>query len=291
MEATVPPYKLGLAVKFGFYSIVGWIGLIVFSFALSGLGYLIGAAGSVFAAAFTANALSIRTFERLPVMAVGLGWHSCSRHNLLVGFGLGVVAAVLVTFVPMLLGLAQMVPDPANPGGLDAALFVSVLLLFGAIGEELLFRGYGFQIMVRLIGPVGSLFATAVLFGWVHMQNLNATWLGIANTAGFGVVLGYAFLKTGELWLPIGIHFGWNWVLPLAGVQVSGFRIGVTGYSLRWNVSDLWSGGAYGPEASALTCGIVVGLLLVLRYMPLPRTEAALLTAPIPPPDEAPGEA
>ncbi len=290
MEATVPEYKLGLAVKLGFYMVVGWIGLIVYSFVLSGLGYLVGAAGSVFAAAFTANALSIRTFERLPVMAVGLGWHACSRRNLGIGIGLGVLAASLVTFVPLLLGFAQFEPDPANPGGLDAFVFVSVLLLFGAIGEELLFRGYGFQILVRLVGPVGSLFVTAALFGYVHMQNLNATPLGIANTAGFGVVLGYAFLRTGELWLPIGIHFGWNWILPLAGVQVSGFKIGVTGFALRWHVSDVWSGGAYGPEASALTCGIVVALLVALRLLPLEKTEAALLTAPVPP-DEVPREA
>jgi len=290
MEATVPEYKLGQAVKFGFYGIVSWIGLIVFTFVLSGLGYLIGAAGSVFAAAFTANALSIRVFERLPITAVGLGWHACSRRNLFLGIGLGALAASLVTLVPLALGMAEMQADPDNPGGAATFLFVTLVLLFGAIGEELLFRGYGFQILVRLIGPVGSLLATALLFGYVHMQNLNSTPLGIANTAGFGVVLGYAFLRTGELWLPIGIHFGWNWILPIAGVQVSGFKIGVTGYALHWKVADVWSGGAYGPEASALTCGIVVALLAALKFMPLARTEAALLVAPDPP-DQSPREA
>lgn len=289
MQATIPREKLGLTMKLGFYAVIGWIGLIVFSFVLSGLGYLIGAAGAVFAAAFTSNALAIRVFERLPVTAVGLGWHACSGKNLAIGVVMGAVAAASVTLLPLALGFAQLVPDPAYPGGAAAFLFVSILLLFGAIGEELLFRGYGFQLLIRMIGPVGTLFATALLFGYVHMQNLHATALGIANTAGFGVVLGYAFLRTGELWLPIGIHFGWNWVLPVAGVEVSGFKIGVTGYALRWHTSEMWSGGAYGPEASALTCIVVVLLLMLLRRMPLSGTEAVLLTQPAV--SEAPEEA
>jgi uncharacterized protein len=286
MEARVPEYKLGLAIKLGFYAVVGYIGLIVFAFVLTGLGYLIGAAGTVFASAFTANALSIRTFERLPIMAVGLGWRRCSGRNLVIGFALGVVAATLVTFVPMLLGMAYLEPDPEFPASVGAFFLVTMVLLFGAIGEELLFRGYGFQILVRLVGAAGSLICTALLFGYVHLQNMNATPLGIANTAGFGVVLGYAFLRTGELWLPIGIHFGWNWLLPLAGVRVSGFKTGVTGYALKWHVPELWSGGAYGPEASVLTCGVVAALMIVLWRMPLERTEAALLSAPVPPSEE-----
>jgi hypothetical protein len=43
----------------------------------------------------------------------------------------------------------------------------------------------------------------------------------------------------------------------------------VTGYTLRWRVGDLWSGGGYGPEGSLLTTAIVVGLFfLVVRLGP-----------------------
>ena len=108
--------------------------------------------------------------------------------------------------------------------------------------------------LVRMIGPALTLAATATLFGAVHMTNLNASPFGIANTAGFGIVLGYAFLRSGALWLPIGIHFGWNWILPAAGVNLSGFKIGITGYVLRWSVGDIWSGGAYGPGTGHAAC-------------------------------------
>jgi membrane protease YdiL (CAAX protease family) len=277
MQATVPEEKLGLILKLGFYIFVAVIGLPVFGFLLSATGYLIAAAGSVFATAFTANSLALRVFERMPITAAGLGWRGGSGRNLAIGIVTGIVAATLVTLLPLALGMAEMKPDPDLPASASGALFVTVLLLFGAIGEELLFRGYAFQILARGIGPVPTLIFSAALFGAVHMANLNATALGIANTAGFGVVLGYAFLRTGELWLPIGIHFGWNWMLPVAGVNVSGFRIGMTGYSLDWKVSSFWSGGAYGPEASVLTSLIVVALLVFLRRAPVIETEAPLL--------------
>ncbi len=282
MEATIPEEKAGLALKLGFYIFIAWIGLPVFGFVLGPLGYLIAAAGSVFGSAIVANSLAIRTFERLPIASVGLGWTAVSGRNLRLGVLMGIGAATSVTFVPLVLGLAELQPDPDNPASASAALFVSLVLLFGAIGEELLFRGYGFQMMIRLIGPAGSLAITAILFGLVHRMNPNASTLGIVNTAGFGILLGYAFLRTGELWLPIGIHFGWNWLLPVAGVHVSGFKMGLTGYALHWKVSEVWSGGAYGPEASVLTCLVVLALMVLIWRMPLRSTQALLLVPPRP---------
>jgi len=271
------PERFGLALKFGFYVLVAVLGLPIFGFLLTAAGYLIAAAGSVFGAAFTANALALRVFERLPVSAAGLGWHAGSGRNLLTGTIAGALAAAVVTFIPMMAGMAEMVPDPERPASAATAIFVTLVLFFGAVGEELLFRGYGFQMLVAMIGAIPALVVTAIVFGAVHMTNLHATPLGIVNTAGFGVVLGYAFLRAGELWLPIGIHFGWNWMLPLAGVSVSGFKMGMTGYALRWNVSDFWSGGAYGPEASVFTCGMVMALLLFLRRAPVTTNVPALL--------------
>ena len=277
---TLPHDKLGLVLKLGFYIFLVIVGLPLYAVVLSALGYFIAATGSTFGAGMTANAVSVRVFERAALPIVGLGWTRGSRHNLLVGFVAGVVAAVLVTLVPLALGFAELAPDPERPASAASILLVSVLLLFGAVGEELMFRGYAFQIVAASLGPIPALIATSALFGFVHMTNLNASPIGIANTVGYGVVLGVAFLRCGDLWLPIGIHFGWNWVLPLAGVSLSGFRIGLTGYALRWHVPDLWSGGAYGPEGSVLTSCVIVCLLLFLRRAPVMQQHAALLARP-----------
>jgi len=280
MEATVPQDKLGLVLKLGFYLFLVIVGLPLYAVVLSAAGYLIAATGATFGSGITANALSVRVFERAALPIVGLGWTRASRRHLVIGFAAGAAAAAVVTVLPLLAGMAELVPDPERPASAASILFVSVLLLFGAVGEELLFRGYGFQIVAASLGAPVALFVSSALFGYVHMSNLNASPLGIANTVAYGVVLGFAFLRAGDLWLPIGIHFGWNWVLPLAGVSLSGFRIGLTGYTLRWNVPDVWSGGAYGPEGGVLTTCVIAGLLLFLWRMPLMRQHAALLMRP-----------
>ncbi len=67
------------------------------------------------------------------------------------------------------------------------------------------------------------------------------------------------------LWLPIGLHFGWNLALPLLGSNLSGFTMGVTGYALHWSAGNLWSGGGYGPEGGLPATLIVIVLFVAVR--------------------------
>ncbi|HYZ85135.1 MAG TPA: type II CAAX endopeptidase family protein, partial [Bryobacteraceae bacterium] len=260
MEVTLPGEKLGLILKVGLYVFLAIAGLSFLPWLLYGLGGLwVAAAVGTFATAALANAIVVRVFERGKLADVGLGWAPGSSRNLGIGILAGIVAALCVTAVPLLVGIAELREDPAHPFQPASLLFVTVLLLFGAVGEELLFHGYAFQLLAGSIGRFATILPAAVLFGAAHMNNLNASLLGIVNTIGFGVILGYAVLRSGDLWLATGIHFGWNWVLPLFGVNLSGFTMGVTGRTLHWKVGDLWSGGQYGPEASLLTSFVVVG--------------------------------
>ena len=277
MEATIPAEKLGLILKVGFFLFLAFLTLLLFGGMLHFAGILISGAMGTFLAAVIANTVSVRVFERLPLLAVGLNWHRGSLRNLWIGAGAGVAAALLALGPPVLLGFATLESTPENPGSLASFFFVTVMLIFGAVGEELLFRGYGFQILLGSAGRILTIATSSFLFGWAHSSNQNASTLGIVNTIGFGIVFCYAFIRSGDLWLPIGIHFGWNWVLPLAGVNLSGFTMGVTGYAVRWHVPDLWSGGAYGPEASVLTCGIIVALMVFLYKAPVHPQRPLLL--------------
>jgi hypothetical protein len=119
-----------------------------------------------------------------------------------------------------------------------------------------------------------------VIFALLHGSNPGATWFSTANTAGFGILFGYAYLRSRDLWLPIGLHFGWNFTLPLFGVNVSGLRMKVTGYEMTWTAGDLWSGGEYGPEASILTSAMLVALFLYLRRAPVHRQVSPLTDPP-----------
>ena len=154
------------------------------------------------------------------------------------------------------------------------------MLFCGASGEELLFRGYGFQLLLRSLGPFATILPIGIVFAALHAFNPHASYLGIVNTAGFGILFGYAFLRSYDLWLPIGLHFGWNVTLPLFGVNVSGLKIGVTGYALEWTSGVLWSGGDYGPEGSILTSAVMAVLFAYVWKAPVARQVSALLGPP-----------
>jgi membrane protease YdiL (CAAX protease family) len=274
MEATIPSEKLGLVLRIVLFAFLAYIGLALFYNLLAVAGVLIAGAVGTFLAASTANAITIRIFERGRLSDMGLGWDHRSLRNIFFGVSSGILAAAVFIGPALVFGAATLQRDTEYPANFSSFLFLTCLLIFGAFGEEMLFRGYAFQTLVNASGPFSALLPTSLLFAFAHAGNQNVSWLGLTNTFGFGLVLGYAYLRSRDLWLPIALHFGWNWALVIFGLNVSGFKMGVTGFAVKWRVSDLWSGGAYGPEASVLTCGIIVGLLWVLHKAPVQPPEA-----------------
>lgn len=268
-------------LRVGVFALIAILGYfifpIVFSFLTPPNMLLIIAALSTFAAAAVANAIVLRIYERGQLVDIGLGWTSASRRNLALGILGGIGAGLVVLVGPMIFGAADLERVPDEHFQWPSLLFVSIILLFGAVGEEMLFRGYAFQILVKAIGPFATILPMAVLFGLAHGSNLNFSIFALVNTALWGVVLGYAFVVSGDLWLPIGLHFGWNWTLPLLGANLSGFTMGITGYSMHWKIGGLWSGGEYGPEGGLLTSFVAVALFFYLQKAPIQHQEAFLL--------------
>lgn len=270
---------IALLVRLGIFIVIASLGYVIFPAIMSffGVPILVIAALGTFATAAVANAILLRIYERGQLADIGMGWTQASRRNLAWGVLGGAGAAIVVLVGPILLRVADLEPVPNERFQWPSVVFVSVILLFGAVGEEMLFRGYAFQVLVKAIGPFATILPTSVLFGIAHAPNLNFTGLALLNTILWGVVLGYAFLVSGDLWLPIGLHFGWNWALPLLGVNLSGFTMGITGYSMHWKIGGLWSGGAYGPEGGLLTSAIVIALFFYLHKAPIQHQEAFLL--------------
>ncbi len=226
---------------------------------------LLASALGVFLAAALATAIVLRVFERGRLEDVGLAWPNGQRH-FLAGTLAGLLAGLAAAGLPVLFGLAAWTRsvEPELAPGVGKFVFVTLMLWAGAAGEELMFRGYPFQILVRRFGPGWVIPPFAVLFALGHLDNPQASWAGVANTALWGVVLGVAYCRSRDLWLPIGLHFGWNWALPLAGVNLSGFKMGLTGHALQWKAGPLWSGGEYGIEGGLPTTAAALLLLVWL---------------------------
>ena len=267
-----------MLLRVGVFALIAILGYYIFPWAMIWVGSpFVIAALSTFAAAGVANAIVLRIYERGQLADIGLGWTAASRRNLALGILGGAGAGMVVLLGPILVRVADLEPSKESHFQWPSLLLVSIVLLFGSVGEEMLFRGYGFQVLVKAIGPFATILPMGVLFGLAHSQNLHFTWLALFNTVLWGVVLGYAFLLSGDLWLPVGLHFGWNWVLPLLGANLSGFTMGVTGYVLHWKIGEPWSGGDYGPEGGWLTSVVVVALFFFLQRAPIQHQDAFLL--------------
>ncbi|PWU10269.1 MAG: hypothetical protein C5B51_04655, partial [Terriglobia bacterium] len=237
MAAAKDPVRIAISV--GVYVMLYVAAQFVLFFVLGIAGQVASVILTVMLSAVFANWLALRIYENRPLTAVGLWWNHASRNNLAFGLLGGIGSACLVLAPPLLAGAAHLVRAPQAPAGGTLA-FVTVMLAGGAVGEELLFRGYGFQVLLGSFGPYATIIPVGIIFALLHGGNPNATWFGLANTAGFGILFGYAFLRTRDLWLPIGIHFGWNLTLPLFGVQLSGLRMEITGHEMVWTAGKLW---------------------------------------------------
>jgi len=265
-----------VAVHVGVYIVLFVLSTIVLGWALLDTGYLVGTIATTSLAAVFANWLALRIFEGRNVIDVGLWWNRAASENLILGLAGGVACASMAIVPPLIFRAAHIVRTPFDEPSWGARIFVTVLLAAGVAGEELLFRGYGFQILLPVCGRWPTVVGVGAIFALMHWSNPNASVLGLVNTAGFGVLFGYAYLRSRDLWLPIGLHMGWNFTLPLFGVNLSGLRMKVTGYEMSWTAGALWSGGEYGPEASILTSAVIVLLFAYLWRVPVRRQASAL---------------
>ncbi len=240
-------------------------------------------AGSVLAvlcAALLGNFFCLRTFDGVGLERLGMPFNRPALSNSTIGLGLGFAAAALVIMVPLLSGHAHEVVSRGVPVNWREQLFVPGMLLLGAAGEELLFRGFGFQVLLRGFSPFSVLLPVGALFGFLHGANPHSTSFAIVNTIGFGILFGYAFLRSHDIWFPFGLHFGWNLTLLLFGANISGITLRVTTYEVAWDDSVFWSGGAYGPEASFLTTAALFLLSIAVWKVRVIKQEAYLVDDP-----------
>jgi membrane protease YdiL (CAAX protease family) len=194
--------------------------------------------------------------------------------------GLGHAAVTIGTIA--LLGGYQVI----GWGTIAGALTIVGMMCAVAVAEEVLFRGMILRLLQQRLGTWIALAGSAVLFGLIHLLNPGATlWGAVAIAVEAGLMLGAAFVATGSLWLPIGLHLGWNVALAAifgtvtSGSDVQGALLTAVTHGPVW-----LTGGAFGPEASLIAvaaCSIVTTVLLVWahrngRIVARPRRRTAI---------------
>jgi hypothetical protein len=186
-------------------------------------------------------------------------------NNLTMGILLGAILQSLTILVIFLAGDLSVV-------SVNRFIFIIpgfIMAFMSAIFEEILLRGVIFRIVEEKLGSYIALIISAIIFGALHLLNPNSSLIsavGIAIQAG--LLLGAAYMFTKNLWFPIAIHFGWNFMESgIFGATVSG---NVTTKSLLTTSmhGSLWlTGGQFGPERSLqapIFC--LIATIILLSY-------------------------
>ena len=128
--------------------------------------------------------------------------------------------------------------------------------------EEIIFRGVLFRMIDDRWNTAVALVVSALVFGAMHLPNQGATlWSAFAIAVEAGLLLGAAYKYSGTLWLPIGIHWAWNYTQGnILGFAVSGNPVADKVFSPVITGPDWITGGVFGAEASVPA--VVVGLLV-----------------------------
>ncbi|MCB0524835.1 MAG: CPBP family intramembrane metalloprotease [Lewinellaceae bacterium] len=149
---------------------------------------------------------------------------------------------------------------------MPVVLMVLWKLIIVAWWEELVWRGVILQYLIKGVGLIWAVVISSALFGLIHAGNPDATVLSTLLIALITPQLIYAYLKTGQLWLPIGLHLGWNF-----------FQASVFGFASSGNVSpslimqkplaaDWLSGGSFGAEGSIIMIPFTIASFFLIHW-------------------------
>lgn len=169
----------------------------------------------------------------------------------------------------------------ASPGWVGQFLLALLLYLNVGYYEELLSRGYHLQNLTAGLNLPLGLFLSSAFFSLLHLSNPGASVFSVIGILAAGYFLAFGWVRTGQLWISIGLHIGWNFFQgTIFGFPVSG---GQGFHLIQQTVSgpEFVTGGAFGPEAG-LTGLIAIGLGfgLIAWYTRGRQPDSELLTSP-----------
>jgi membrane protease YdiL (CAAX protease family) len=215
--------------------------------------------------------LARRLIDRRSIKSLGLRVDRQAVRDLLVGIGIAGVQILVIYLIETQAGWLEFEGFAWQEiGWLD--LIGGLIwwgLLFLAVGfyEELFSRGYQLQNLLEGLNVFWAVLLSSGFFGLIHLINPGATWKSTLGVAVAGAFFAFAYLRTRQLWLPIGMHIGWNFFEgPVYGFPVSGMET-VRLLLHQATGPEMWTGGSFGPEAGLVVIpGLLVGLVLVYAY-------------------------
>jgi membrane protease YdiL (CAAX protease family) len=217
-----------------------------------------------------------KLFDGVPPRALGWSLHAGWLRDLALGTAVGFAALAAAALLASAFGGFHFSLAPDGFGAAFVKTFFGALVVYVllAAAEEAIFRGYPLQTLMRSLPFALAVVPSSLIFAYVHADNPNVPRgylfaLMAANTALAGVWLAVGYFRTRSLWLPLGLHWSWNWAMgSVLGLPVSGITSLTRAPLLRAaDAGPAWlTGGAYGIEGgAACTLALLAATAFVWR--------------------------
>lgn len=176
--------------------------------------------------------------------------------------GIGGLAGALWLGIPVLLLWATGVLTFQGRNAIDLLWVWWLSALLNAGMQELLVRGYLYQLIKRSYSALAAALSTSVLFLLMHGGVFEAGPLAVANVLTMSLLMSLVLEYTRCLIAPVVMHFLWNGIGCLTLGCVSLAEDYPHWLNTQLTGAELVSGGVYALEGSVVVLGMNLALLL-----------------------------
>lgn len=208
----------------------------------------------IFINVFLCSFIMTRFIDKRAFRTLGFALHSAVKKEIIAGVSIGFIMISLVFFSQLIFGIIEI---SLTGTSIKILLinFIIYLIIFAiqVSGEEALFRGYIFQTLIWGTNKLIAVIIIALSFGFLHLFNPNASLFAAFNVSLSGILFSITYIKTRSLWLPIAVHFSWNFFQGFVySFPVSGLKINPSLLTVKYNAPELITGGGFGPEGGII---------------------------------------
>ena len=204
--------------------------------------------------------LFVIMIDKVPFTSIGLKFKGY-KQDLYHGFILGAFMISIATLILYLCGMILIVDISPSLSSLGGFMF---LFLISAFQEEVVIRGYILNNLMNSMNYYLALALSSIIFMSFHLINPNLNIIAMINLFLAGILLGIYYTRKRNLWLPFGLHVGWNYFQgPIFGFNVSGLN---TNSFIVQDVNGptYLTGGLFGLEGSLITTVLIIIFIFYL---------------------------
>ncbi len=170
-----------------------------------------------------------RFFDKRSFTSLGLSLKTVWVKDILAGVGIAAIMMGVIFAIGYFLNWINIKSFAWETDGIQTAVAQTAiwLTIFFLVGwqEELLSRGYHLQNLADGINLTWGVILSSFAFAILHAFNPGASWVSTLGIFLAGLFLSLGYILTKQLWLPIGLHIGWNFFEGVVfGFPVSGIN-------------------------------------------------------------------